>query len=53
MDPRETYLGLSDLLERDLSAYEFYYFLPEEIQQKITEQDVRSFEELQEFAKEK
>ncbi len=52
MDPRESYLGLSDLLERDLSAYEFYQSLPAEIQQKAMENDVGSFEELQRLAQE-
>lgn len=52
MDPRESYLGLSDLLERDLSAYEFYQSLPAEIQQRAMENDVGSFEELQRLAQE-
>lgn len=52
MDPRESYLGLSDLLERDLSAYEFYQSLPAEIQQKAMENDVGSFEEIQRLAQE-
>ena len=51
MDPRSSYLGLSDLLERDLSAYEFYKSLSEEAKQKALENDVGSFEELQEIAK--
>ena len=52
MDPRESYLGLSDLLERDWSAYEFYQSLPAEIQQKAMENDVGSFEELQRLTQE-
>lgn len=51
MDPKRSYLGLSDLLERDLSAYEFYQSLSEESRQKALEKDVGSFEELQEIAK--
>ena len=52
MNTRESYLGLSDLLERDLSAYEFYQSLPAEIQQKAMEDDVGSFDELQWLAQE-
>ena len=51
MDPKSSYLGLSDLLERDLSAYEYYQSLSEEARQKALEKDVGSFEELQEIAK--
>lgn len=49
---RETYysLGLSDLLENDLSSYEYFYSLPQKIQQKIKQKDIGSFEELHSFA---
>ena len=42
------YLCLTDLLDQNLSAYEFFQTLPSEVQAKIHEADaVRSFEELQ------
>ena len=44
------HLCLSDLLDQDLTSYEFFYSLPHELQQKARESDVRSFEELQELA---
>lgn len=49
---QETYysLGLSDLLENDLSSYEYFYSLPQNIQQKIKQKDVCSFEQMHSFA---
>lgn len=44
------HLCLSDLLDQDLSSYEFFYSLPQEIQRKVAAKDVRSFEELQSAA---
>lgn len=46
----DQHLCLSDLLEEDLSSYEFFHGLPVEIQQKIQEADVSTFEEMQEIA---
>lgn len=40
------HLCLSDLLDRDLSSYEYFYSLPLDLQQSIGD-DVRSFPELQ------
>lgn len=42
-------LGLSDLLEQDLSSYEYFYSLPQDIQQKIIDQDIASFDEMQDY----
>lgn len=44
-------LGLSDLLEQDLSSYEFFHALPQAVQKKVEEADPVSFEELQALAK--
>ena len=42
------YLGLTDLLDRNLSAYEYFQTLPPELQTTLRRQDsVSSFEELQ------
>lgn len=42
------YLCLTDLLDQNLSAYEFFQTLPPEVQAKLHEADaVRNFEELQ------
>lgn len=42
------YLGLTDLLDRNLSAYEYFQTLPPELQTALRRQDsVSSFEELQ------
>ncbi|WP_312645711.1 hypothetical protein [Hydrogenoanaerobacterium sp.] len=43
------HLCLSDLLDQDLSSYEYFYSLPAEIQSKVRRSDVRSFEEMQEY----
>lgn len=43
------YVGLSDLLDQDSSSYEYYYSLPKEIQDKIKEKDINTFEDMQEY----
>lgn len=42
-------LGLSDLLDQNLSCYEYYHSLPEEVQKKIAVRDIGSFEEMQSY----
>ena len=41
------HLGLSDLLEEDLTSYEYFHSLPEELQHKVEFVDAASFEEMQ------
>jgi len=42
------YLCLTDLLDQDLSAYEYFQTLPPDLQTKLRREDeIRSFEELQ------
>ena len=43
------HLCLSDLLDQDLTSYEYFHSLPEEIQRKVEDSDVRSFDELRSF----
>lgn len=43
------YVGLSDLLDQDSSSYEYYYSLPKEIQDRIKEKDLNTFEDMQEY----
>lgn len=45
------YLCLSDLLDADLSSYEYFCSLPENIKQKIEMEDARSFSEMQSIAR--
>ena len=45
------YLGLSDLLDRDVSSNEFYNTLSPELQRKLQDKDIQTFEELQSCAK--
>ena len=40
---------LTDLLDQDLTSYEYFHSLPREIQQKIIREDIGSFEEMQDF----
>ena len=42
-------LGLSDLLDQNLSCYEFFLFLSKELQKQIERRDIGSFEEMQEY----
>ncbi len=48
-DDRSYRLGLSDLLEQDLSSYEFFSSLPPDLQGEIAERDLASLEEIQEY----
>lgn len=43
----EKHLGLSDLLENDLSSYEYFNSLPPSIQYEINRYEISNFEELQ------
>ena len=40
----EEHVGLSDLLDQDLSSYEYFHSLPKELQDKIIMKDITSFE---------
>ena len=44
---QEPFLCLSDLLDQDLSSYEYFHSLPLE---KIEESDVNSFADMQQIA---
>ena len=44
------FLGLSDLLENDLTSYEYFNSLPPSAQRRLEQMDVRSFEQLQRCA---
>lgn len=43
----DQHLCLSDLLEEDLSSYEFFQTLPQPIQEKLEQMDVSTFAEMQ------
>ena len=42
-------LGLDNLLESDLTSYEFYHSLPQDIQQRIARRDIGSFSEMTQY----
>ncbi len=42
-------VGLSDLLDQNVSCYEYFYSLPRHIQQRIQNRDIGSFDEMQEY----
>lgn len=46
----DMYLCLSDLLDQDLSAYEYFHSLPQDIRGALLEREIGSFEELQGYA---
>jgi hypothetical protein len=46
------HLCLTDLLDQDLSSYEYFHSLPQDVQRKVAAEDVRSFEQLQSVAEE-
>ena len=41
--------GLSDLLDQDLSSYEYFHSLPKNIQAEIEKYDLSSIEEMQHY----
>ncbi len=43
------HLCLSDLLDQDLSSYEYFQALPSDIKRKVMECDFRSLSEMQEY----
>lgn len=45
----DQHLCLSDLLDQDLTSYEYFHSLPREIQLKIIGEDIGSFKEMQDF----
>lgn len=44
------YNGLSALLEEDLSAFEYFNTLPEDVKRRAEAEDINSFDDLQEYA---
>ena len=42
-------LGLSDLLDQNISCYEYFHSLPKELQVEIQRQDFGSLEEIQQY----
>lgn len=44
------HLCLTDLLDQDISSYEYFYSQPTAVQEKIRETDPSSFEEMQNAA---
>ncbi len=44
-------LGLTDLLDQNLSCYEYFYSLPADVQKRIAQRDVSSFEEMQQMVR--
>ncbi|MFR8002594.1 MAG: hypothetical protein ACLU62_06715 [Hydrogeniiclostridium sp.] len=50
MEEGQPHLGLSELLDQDLSSYEFYYSLPTAVREQIQKDDPGSFSELQRLA---
>ena len=47
----ETYLCLSELLDQDLTSFEYYQTLPQPVRQALEQEEVHTFEELQAHAK--
>ena len=46
------HLCLSDLIDQDLTSYEYFHSLPADVRQQVEESDVRTFSELQACADE-
>ena len=50
---QEPFLCLSELLDQDLSSYEYFHSLPLEVQKKIEESDVNSFADMKRITEKK
>ena len=46
----DMHLDLTDLLDQDISSFEYFQTLPEGVKKKLRTLDIRTFEELQEQA---
>lgn len=44
-----SYSSLTELLDQDVSSYEYFYSLPPEMQEKIKKQDLSSFDDLLDY----
>ncbi|GEM_PF-6337065 len=45
---RQNYsLGLDNLIERDMTSFEYYNSLPQSIKKRLESKDISSFEEMQ------
>lgn len=47
---RDVHLCISDLLDQDMSSFEYFQSLPKNVRDRLMELDVRTFEDLQEQA---
>ena len=48
----QIYLGLDELLSADMSGYEYWCGLPQNVREKLSTRDITTFSELQRAAKE-
>lgn len=46
-------IGLQALLEQDITSYEFFNALSDDLKRQIEEKDISSFEEMQRFVNQK
>lgn len=51
-DDRRQTLGLDNLIENDMTSYEYFNSLPEKIQKKIRRRDIGSFSDMQSYVSE-
>ncbi|MBE6764441.1 MAG: hypothetical protein IJP10_06135 [Clostridia bacterium] len=51
-DDRRQTLGLDNLIENDMTSYEYFNALPEKIQKKIRRRDISSFSDMQSYVSE-
>lgn len=49
---RQNYsLGLDNLIERDMTSFEYFNSLPQSIKRRLESKDISSFEEMQHFVR--
>ncbi len=49
INERNGRLGIDDLLENDLTSYEYFHSLPKDIQQRVVQHDFGSFAEMNQY----
>ena len=47
---QEPFLCLSELVDQDLSSYEYFHSLPMEVHKQVEKSDVNSFADMQQIA---
>lgn len=51
-NPRGHFLGLDDMIQQNISSYEYFNSLPQSIRRRLESKDISSFSDMQKYAAE-